>query len=59
MDKARLTDEFLATLVEAARTVGWGVDYIEVMGFVAAVFARAGKTPPTDDELEPYDTVDE
>lgn len=53
---AKLDEKFLGLLVESARTVGWGVgDYIPVRDFVRQVFDLAGKTPPTNDELEPYE----
>lgn len=42
--RPRLTDEFLATLVEAAELTMF--DYIEVDGFVSELFQLAGKEPP-------------
>jgi len=50
-----LTDEFLATLAEAARTVGWLIDHVETVNFVQHLHALAGKPGPSRDELEPYD----
>lgn len=49
--RPRLTDEFLATLAEAAKVDGWMTDYIETSRFVRNVFEMAGKEPP---DLEPY-----
>lgn len=56
MDTTKLTDEFLATLIEAARTIGWSADYVEVMCFVNEVFALAGKETPATSDLLPYET---
>lgn len=51
----KLTDEFLETLVHAARVVGWGVDHWEVISFVQEVFALTGKDErPSEDELRPF-----
>jgi len=41
--KPELTDEFLATLVKAARTCGWDVDHSETYQFVRWCFNTAGK----------------
>jgi hypothetical protein len=38
----QLTPEFLSTLCEAARVVGWSVDAVETAAFVHAVHALAG-----------------
>lgn len=40
--KKKLTPEFLETLVQAARTVGWGADYVEVSVFVETLHEMAG-----------------
>lgn len=53
-----LTPEFLATLKEAAKVVGWSVDYIEVQQFVKEVHELANVPPPNDEELIPYDHED-
>lgn len=50
--RPRLTDEFLATLVEAAKVDGNGSDWIETQNFVRNTFHLAGKEPP---EMESYD----
>lgn len=44
--RPRITDEFLATLVEAAKIDGWSNDFIETNRFVASVFEIAGKEMP-------------
>lgn len=49
--KPLLTDEFLSTLVRAAKTIGWSVDHQEVCAFVDYCFETAGKECP---DLEPY-----
>ena len=47
--KPKLTDEFLDTLVQAANTCNWSVDFIEVGYFVDWCFSVAGKPlPPLD-----------
>jgi hypothetical protein len=56
--KPRLTDEFLATLVETAKCVGWGVDYTEVQNFVREVFHLAERPEPTKEMCEPYPVDD-
>jgi hypothetical protein len=38
-----LTDEFFSTLVLAARTIGWGVDLIEVNNFIEHCYTIADK----------------
>lgn len=50
--KALLTDEFLNTLVEAAKTEGPFLDYHEVQDFVKSCFTIAGKPCP---DLTPYE----
>ena len=55
--KPFLTEDFLKTLIKAAKTVGWSVDYIEVKSFVQSVFDIADVDWPEGgvwDELEPY-----
>lgn len=44
---AKLTPEWLQVLVDAARIIGWGVDYVEVDSFVCEVFYLAGQKPPS------------
>ena len=51
--KSRITDEFLETLVEAARIEGWMSDYHETKSFVQNVFCNVGKEPP-DPFPDPY-----
>lgn len=46
---------FLEELVERARKYGHLGDYVEVVGFVRECFLDDGKSPPTDEELEPYE----
>lgn len=53
--RPRLTPRFLNTLVEAARTCGDSVDYIEVVAFVEWCFDAAGRPRPH--EWEPYQTA--
>jgi hypothetical protein len=48
--KPLLTDEFLDTLVKAACTIGWLVDFTEISSFVESCFEIAGK------ECPPFDT---
>lgn len=50
--RPRMTDEFLATLVELARVTGWENDHVEVHAFVSGAFELVDKTPPN---LEPYE----
>jgi hypothetical protein len=48
----RLTPDFLATLVEAAKTCGWQEgDYWETMAFVRWCHDQVGRVPP---DLTPY-----
>ncbi|NRF65706.1 hypothetical protein HLB44_01780 [Aquincola sp. S2] len=49
-----LTDEFLAILVRAARTVGWECDHVATCDFVRKAFGIAAKPEPQRDDLEPY-----
>lgn len=51
--KPKLTPEFLATLVEVAKTYGWEGDYQEVGKFVAVVHAEYAGIPAPD--LNPYE----
>jgi hypothetical protein len=53
--KPKLTDEFLATLVEAGKIDGWSTDYIETCSFIQSCFDMADKSTPSIEELEPYD----
>lgn len=50
--KPKLTNEFLATLVEAARTCGWSVDHIETQSFVHWCFEVVDKKSPKN--LSPF-----
>lgn len=50
--RPRLTNEFLATLVEAAKIDGNSNDWIEIERFVQNTFDIAGKEAP---EMNPYD----
>jgi hypothetical protein len=52
--KPALTDEFLATLVRTARTVGWGCDHVATCDFVRKAFWIAAKAEPRPDDLEPF-----
>jgi hypothetical protein len=49
----RLTPEFLETLREAVRVVGWSVDAVESMAFVAYLHEIAGQ-PAERGSMEPY-----
>lgn len=49
--RLRLTDEFLATLVEAAQVHGHSSDWVVVEEFVESMFDLAGKELP---KLTPY-----
>ncbi len=51
--KPKLTPEFLATLVEVAKTYGWEGDYHEVGRFVEAVHTSYAGIPAPD--LNPYE----
>ncbi|MDD5510622.1 MAG: hypothetical protein PHI12_07430 [Dehalococcoidales bacterium] len=53
--KPRMTDEFLSTLVELAKTVGWLLDYVEVEAFVRNAFDFADKKLP---DMTPYEDDD-
>lgn len=54
-----LTDEFLSTLVEVARTIGHGAgDYAETVAFVQEVFYLAGREIPITEDLTPYPAID-
>jgi len=55
--KQQVDQEFLKELVEQARKYGSPNDfyYNYVVEFVEWCFEQAGKTPPTDEELEPYE----
>jgi len=44
----KLTREFLSTLSQAGRTIGWSVDYVEVHSFIRECFALAEVEPPED-----------
>lgn len=48
--KPLLTDEFLETLLVAARTCGWSVDLIEISSFVGWCYELAGKDEPDTQE---------
>lgn len=52
--KPLLTDEFLATLIKAAKTCGWSVDHIETIHFVIECFDMAGKESPDHNDLAPF-----
>ena len=50
-----LTDEFLSTLVLAARTVGWDVDHTETFQFVQECWDIAGRLRSLMPDLEPFE----
>lgn len=58
-DKIRpfLTPEFLETLRQSAKIVGWDYDYIEIRAFVSECY-RMAQTEPKGD-FEPYDFAEE
>ena len=49
--KPYLTKDFLPTLVMAAKTIGWSVDYSEIQSFVEEVFLLTDEECPN---LEPF-----
>lgn len=55
--RPRLTDEFLATLVEAARVDG-DSDWNETQSFIQNVFEMAGKDVPLIDPYKPISLPD-
>jgi hypothetical protein len=50
----RLTDEFLLTILHAARVCGWEIDHVVTMDFVRWCYDVAEKSTPTDDDLRPF-----
>jgi len=46
MDKKKLTDEFLETLIEAAKEIGWSVDLVEIADFIKECYSLADKDIP-------------
>lgn len=50
----RLSPGFLQTLVVCARSIGHGVDYVEVQDFLQQIFTQAGIPIPTNAQLEPF-----
>ena len=50
-----LTDEFLSTLVLAARTVGWDVDHTETFAFVQCCYEIVGRTRDDMPDMEPFE----
>ena len=50
--RPKLSEDFLTTLVEAAKIHGNTGDWVAVKDFVRAQFHLAGKEPP---EMEPYE----
>lgn len=56
--KQRLTPEFLETLKELGKVVGWQTDYCEIRAFIEKAYEMAGFNEPTMEELEPYETDD-
>jgi len=50
MAKTKLTDEFLRTLVEVSREMDNG-SWPEVKVFIKECYIKAGKKPPSDEEL--------
>lgn len=53
--KERLTPEFLETLAEAVRVIGWGVDMHESKDLVVECYDLAGLPSPSLESLEPYE----
>jgi hypothetical protein len=51
-----LTPEFLATLREAVRVIGWSVDAVESAAFAEALHQRAGAQAG---DLSPYEDDEE
>lgn len=54
--RPQLTEQFLATLVEAAKIDGNGSDWIATQEFVRNVFSMIGKDAPEMVPYAPYDT---
>jgi hypothetical protein len=50
--KPELTDDFIATLIKAAKTYGWSGDYGEVVGFVEWCLRLSDREA---EDLEPFD----
>lgn len=50
MDKDKITNDFLATLMDVAKELGNDVDYPAVQEFVRETYLLANKVPPSMDE---------
>ena len=50
--KLKLTPEFLDTLTESIRLIGWEVDLIETYDFLTKINHLAGKETPPIDQYE-------
>lgn len=55
--KEKLTPEFLETVAEAVRVIGWDCDAHESRNFVIAIYDLAGLTPPSPESLQPYENT--
>ena len=55
MDEEKITDEFLDTLIETAKTVGWTFDYCEICDFIRKCYAIADKKCPEERIVDPYE----
>ena len=51
MDSEKITDEFLATLMEVAKELNNNVDYPAVQEFVRETYLLANKVVPSDNEF--------
>lgn len=56
--KKKLTPEFLETLKEFGKVVGWETDYCEISAFICLAYEKAEQPEPSQEKLEPYDTED-
>ncbi len=58
--KKKLTPEFLETLIELCKLVGWSVDYTEIeLSFIPNVYEMAGKKIPSEEELKPIEEFED
>ena len=56
--KEKITPEFLETLSECARIVGWGIDYTEVINFIESIYGYLDIDISSKDlanKLDPYE----
>ena len=51
--KSKITPEFLETLTECVKVIGWNVDIVEVQSFVSQIYHLIGKDEYV--TIEPYE----